>query len=103
MTTLPVITRTISIFFSVLVFLRAKYDIFPTNRELHCAAMTALWQSKLHVEAQFLISTNLQQQQKDLWVHTGPHADKENTLLEMQTRITAETQSNYAPVFDVAL
>lgn len=38
MTTLTVITRTISF-----VFLRAKYDTFTTNCELHCAAMKALW------------------------------------------------------------
>ncbi len=102
------ITRTISVF-SVLVFLSAKYDTFTTNCELHCTAMTALWHYKLHAEIQFLTSAKETcNNSRKFFGYTQGHTQTKKTHYwrcrgEWQLWVADETQSNYAPVFDVAL
>ncbi len=97
------------LFFSVLVFLSAKYDTFTTNCGLHCTAMTALWHYKLHPEIQFLTSAKETcNNSRKFFGYTQGHTQTKKTHYwrcrgEWQLWVADKTQSNYAPVFDVAL
>ncbi len=101
------ITRTISVF---LFFWVPSMTPLPlTVGSTVLPAMTALWHHKLHAEIQFLTSAKETcNNSRKLFGYTQGHTQTKKTHYwrcrgEWQLWVADETQSNYAPVFDVAL